>query len=1062
MKSIITLIVFLPFFAACQSITINGKVINEQGKPVPGATITIKHTDTKTVSGNDGSFTIDHSQLTDTLIISAIGYETDEEPNNERGQILIILHPRITSLQNVIVSTGYQQLPKERATGSFENINNEMLNRKVTPDWLSRLEGISSVYFDRRGTTPGAITIRGRSTIYADANPLIVVDNFPYDGDINNINPNDIENITILKDAAAASIWGVRAGNGVIVITTKKGKTNSAPVFEFNINTTYGQKPDLFYAHDFLPSSDFIDVEQILFTNGYYDGDISNTYSRPPLSPVVEVLEKQREGIISSSDAAAQINALKSVDVRNDLSKYFYRSSFIQQYAMNYGGGAQHITYFFSAGFDKINSALVGNNSNRYTFSSRTSYTPFDALTFNMNIDYAHSFLQTNSSVNIFTGNGKDLYPYAQLADTNGNPLPVVKDYRFGYIDTVGAGHLLDWKYRPVEELNLADNTQQLSDLRFNLTASYKINAQLSLLLLYQYEKQSGNGKDLFPQDAYYTRNLINRYYDPTAYNNYAVPLGAILDMSQSSLLSQNGRAQFNFHRTWSSRHELYAIAGAEIRQSKTSLNLYRTYGYSDDVLTYTNVNFADNLPIYDYLSYPQPIPNPAYFSEGVLRFVSLYANAAYTYSSRYTFSASARRDASNLFGVNSNQKWVPLWSSGFSWQLNKESFYKSNFLPYLKLRITYGCNGNLDNTLSAYTTVRYTYPAMFTNAPYALQVNPPDPELRWEKTSVFNMGLDFATYNEIISGSIDVYRKKGTDLIGFAPVDPTTGVRNNLLEYSFKGNVADMKGNGIELALTSKNLSGVFKWSTTLLYNHVTSKVTKYILTDSAAYLFLTSGTIVNPVPGRPLYSIYSFPWAGLDPATGDPQGYVDGTASKDYASLVNVNIDKLIYHGSAVPVTYGSLINAFEWKRFSLSVNIVYKLGYYFRRTSINYSSLFDNWIGNIDYEKRWQKPGDEKTTDVPSLIYPNSDPNRDFFYAESKPLVEKGDHIRLQDVSLSYQLISQNKKSPFKEITLYTWCNNIGIIWKANKAGLDPDYFSGGYPLPRTISFGIKTKF
>jgi TonB-linked SusC/RagA family outer membrane protein len=1050
-----------PLISSCQSITINGKIIDENGKPIPNATITIKQSNKKTISDQYGLFTIHDSRLTDTLIVSAVGYETTEEPNNVRGLITITLKRKITTLAEVIVSTGYQDLPQERATGSFEKIDADLLNRSVSTDFLSRLEGVSSVYFDKRGIGSGAFSIRGRSTIFANAVPLIVVDNFPYDGDINNINPDDIESITILKDAAAASIWGVRAGNGVIVINTKKGKYKKSPALQFNSSITIGKKPDLFYAPA-ISSSDFIDVETFLFGKGFYNGDISNSTTRPPISPVVEILAKRRAGQLSATDSATQIDALRKLDVRNDLLKYFYRNSFTQQYTLSYSGGSDNMTYFLSAGYDRIFPNLLRNNSNRITFNSAASYTPVKFLEFTVSAVYTGiQSLSGNPAQNITSGGNKSLYPYAQLADENGNPLPIIKDYRYSFIDTAGAGKLLDWKYRPLQELNEANNKTNQSDYRFDFTTSFKYNDHFSLAVLYRFEKQTAETKNLYSQNTYIVRNLVNRFYNP-ATNKYGVPLGEIMDRSFSSLLSHNGRLQANYSQTWQGVQDITAIAGAEIKQTQMQSSLYRVYGYSDDVLTYTNVDLIDNLPVYGGLASSQPIPNPENFSAGVLRFVSLFANAAYTYNKKYTASFSARRDASNLFGVASNQKWVPLWSSGLSWQLDKEKFYRWNRLPYLRLRLTYGYNGNVDNSLSAFTTLRYTSGALFTSQQYAIVQNPPNPELQWEKTAVLNFGLDFSFKNDRISGSLEYYRKTGKDLIGFSPVDPTTGVQSTTLTFTFKGNVAAMKGNGFDLILNTHNLIGKLKWTSNLIFDYAASKVTRYLLANTNASSFLNYGTSINPVPGRPLYAIYSYPWAGLDPATGDPQGFLNGVVSKNYTALTNVTVDDLVYKGSAVPLFFGSLRNTFSWKNFSLSANILFKLDYYFRRTSVSYTSLFNNWIGHSDYIKRWQKPGDENFTNVPSLIYPNSNVNRDNFYISSEPLVERGDHIRLQDIALSYSIPGMKKKLPFKNLQVYTYMDNIGILWKANKAGLDPDYFSGGYPLPFTISFGIKTNF
>jgi TonB-dependent SusC/RagA subfamily outer membrane receptor len=489
MKNLLYLLSLLcPFLTMCQPITITGKIINEEGRPVVGATISLKHKDIKTVSNANGLFTIHSSLLSDTLIVSSIGYETTEEPNNERGQVLIVLKRKLTALQEVTVNTGYQELPWERSTGSFEKIGPDILNRKVSTDWLSRLEGVSSVYFDKRGVSNGAISIRGRSTIYANATPLIVVDNFPYDGDINSINPNDIESITILKDAAAASIWGVQAGNGVIVVTTKKGKFDRAPVFELNVNTTISAKPDLYYTPT-MSSSDFIDVELFLYGNGFYDGDITNTYTWPPLSPVVEILSQQTAGLISPSEAAAQIDALRNIDYRSDLSKHFYRNAVAQQYALSYSGGAHNISYYLSAGYDRQSSSLVRNSNDRISFTSRTSYAPAKFFQFSATLTYTGMHFQTgNPAGNLTVGNGKNLYPYAQLVSDQNSPLPIVKDYRYSFIDTTGNGKLLDWKYRPLQELYEANNKQMQSQVVLNTKASFVITKHFSADVLYQFQ----------------------------------------------------------------------------------------------------------------------------------------------------------------------------------------------------------------------------------------------------------------------------------------------------------------------------------------------------------------------------------------------------------------------------------------------------------------------------------------------------------------------------------------------------------------------------------------------
>jgi hypothetical protein len=415
--------------------------------------------------------------------------------------------------------------------------------------------------------------------------------------------------------------------------------------------------------------------------------------------------------------------------------------------------------------------------------------------------------------------------------------------------------------------------------------------------------------------------------------------------------------------------------------------------------------------------------------------------------------SLSARRDESNLFGVNSNQKGVPLWSAGLAWNLMQEPFWRAGWLSYLKLRLTYGYSGNVDNSRSAYTTIAYQPNNPYIHIPYADILNPPNPELRWERVGMLNTGMDFALRGERLSGSIDFFIKKAKDLISPAPVDPTTGFNQLYI------NSGRTRGRGVDLQLNSRNLKGALAWNTTLLFSWNRNKVTDYYNSATTSAFYVSDGLALNPVGGRDVYGIYSYRWAGLDPQTGDPRGYVQGQVSKDYNALVNSStLGDLHYEGSAIPVYYGALRNTLSWRGISLSANITYKLGYFFRKTSINYSDLFSRWTGSSDYALRWQKPGDESRTSVPSLVYP-ADANRDQFYTYSEATVARGDHIRLQDLRLGYQLERERSRwLPFRQAELFVYAANLGILWRANKWGIDPDY-GNGLPSPRTISLGLK---
>ena len=1045
---------------------IKGTVRDFDHKLLASAEVYLRASKTKTYTNNKGEFSIMATQPNDTLVVKYRGEIALQKFLRKLSDSImsIFVMPQAHTLENAVVYTGYQSLPKERATGSFEKLNTEQLNRRVSTDIISRLEGVSSVYFDKRDGGNN-ISIRGVSTLFGNKTPLIIIDNFAYDGDINAINPNDVESISILKDAAAASVWGVRAGNGVIVINTKKGKYNKAAVASFNAAFTWGSKPDLFYNKNFLQANEFIEIEKFLFGKGYYDADINNTTNRPPLSPVVELLAQKRAGTILASDADAKVEALKSVDTRAQLRDNMYETSMLQQYAVGYTGGCNNWAYNLSAGYDIKKDNLKRNESNRITVKSNNSFKLNKQLELNADIAFAQLNTNPNNMVlsQFSVKNKAFMFPYAALADENGRHLNVVKDYRMSYLDTAGAGRLLNWYYNPLDELARANNKQMQNDIRLNIGLKYNYSNNLSAELKYQYETQNSITKNVYSTDTYLARNYINMFTQINGTQiKYGVPVGGILDESNTTLNAQALCFQLNEHQSWKKKHELNTLVGTEVRQTTLNSSVYRTYGYNDYIGTYSNVNFVDYLPTYNNINGTQQIPNPQNFTGTTLRNISVYGNAAYTYLSRYGASISARKDASNLFGVNSNQKAVPLWSTGLFWNIDKEKWFAAKQLDRLKLRLTYGFTGNVDNSVSAFTTMQYFSNVQFTGLNYGVLVSPPNPELRWEKTGIWNAAIDFAAFKKRISGSIEWYYKKGTDLLGFAPVDQTTGVTNSAGQFSYKGNVASMKGMGWDINIHTNNIEGKFSWQTDVLFSANKTEVTKYYLNNTSSSAFLNYGTI-SPIEGKPVSSIFSYYWAGLDPINGDPQGYdANKNISKDYTALTSVKVDQLQYFGSALPQVFGSFNNSFSYKDFSLSVNIIYKLQYYFRRTSINYSALYASWAGHTDYLQRWQQPGDELKTNVPSMVYPVTNANRESFYQNAAALVEKGDHIRLQDIRLSYNLNNAAVKKVFHSAQLYLYANNLGILWRTNKQNIDPDYYNSGYPLPLTISAGCSLNF
>lgn len=1048
-----------------KSIIIYGTITDRQKMPLAGVGIRIKGTTSGTATDLNGNYTLTLKSPA-VLIFSYIGFQTLEVKVNKEARLDFVLNEITSLLKEVsVVSTGYQNIPKERATGSFTKIDNETFNRNTGTNVIDRLEGVTSGLSFNKNQFQGeantsSISIRGLSTIFANQKPLIVVDNFAFDGDIGLLNPNDVESVTILKDAAAASIWGARSGNGVIVITTKKGTLNKPLQISLNANFTYLSKPNLKYGMNFMNSSDYIDAETFLFNKGQYDQDLSNTTNRPLISPVVELLEKVRSGTMGKAQADQMIDSYRNMDYRKDLSKYFYRNTVSQQYAVNINGGGQNSSYYVSAGFDKVPSNLMANSYNRLNLTTAYNFTPIKNLEISTSITFAQTDAKNGNQGLLNPNSGKSgYYPYLRMTDDNGNPISIPKNYRYSFIQSLGNSEVLDWTYNPIQEINIGNNVSKTLYTKINAGVKYTFIPGLSAEVKYQQERQKTDGANLQSQQSFYTRDLLNLY---TQVSNGVVsrpiPLGDILDQSSENLNGKSFRAQLNLNKNFGN-HDISAIGGIEAKEVILDQIQNRLYGYTQNGSGSNAVDYTTYFSNYQNLYYGGVIPYNSRIDKLTDEYFSYFMNASYTYLKRYTLSGSGRIDQSNLFGVKTNQKSVPLWSGGFAWDISQEGFYSVAWLPYLKLRATYGYNGNVDKSVSAYTTAIYAGSSNLTGAPIVYIQNPPNPELRWERIGLANFGLDFRSKNDLLSGSIEYYQKKGKDIIGFAPTDPTVGVSQ------YKGNVAGIKGQGVDVDLSLK-VGNKLKWISNILYSRATDKVTSYDLkTTVGGYLQLSDGTLgvsgITPIVGMPVFSIISYKWAGLDPTNGDPQGYLDGHVSKDYAAMASKNtLEDVVLSGSARPTNFGSFRNTFTYKNISLSFNIGYKFGYYFRKPSINYSLLAQNWTMNSDFTNRWRIPGDEAHTNVPSFNFP-VDYQRDVFYQYSETLVEKGDHIRLQDVSISYTFANLEKLH-LKNLQVYGYANNLGIIWKATKANLDPDYLISPYVNPKTFSIGVRTTF
>jgi TonB-linked SusC/RagA family outer membrane protein len=1106
------------FVSAINFIDVTGSVSNGQGTGLPGATVRLQGTQVQVATDQAGVYKVLRVPDNGHLIFSYLGFQSDTVAIKGQTRIDVILKEAPLEMKGVtIVSTGLQDLPKERATGSFEVITKEQLLHSTDPNLARRLEGITTSLDFRNdlrtnnSANPNArqsplanLTIRGKNTLNESSNAdlngnysgqvLVVIDGIASPYSIDKVNPNDVESITILKDAAAASIWGSRAANGVLVIKTKRGGYNRKPRITFNSNVNITEKVDLFY-NKTMSVSDYIDAQAAYFEQqkrSLPDLSISHLYGQEKRSPVAEIVDASKfKNTLTDAQANAQLNALRGNDIRNDYDQYFLRKAVTQSYSLGLDGGTERYNYRLSGGLDKGINNTQNSDYSRLALGYSMAVRPFTGLELQGNISYNVQRNNEQAASNKITGvTDATFYPYSRLADDNGNFLELAKTYRQGFAAAVNNAYgdnFLSYSYVPLNDINEGYNKLKSQNLNLNFNANYKILNGLSAQVTYNYNTGRNNDNSLYRQNSFYMRNLINyfttspesvdpRTFDPVAAYNRQLPLGGQYSTILTTSNNHTLRGQLNFDHTWKEKHQLSAIAGIDVAQAYSIAKSDGYYGYDENTLYSNNkLDYKTMIPIAfaeDFSGYNgEYIPNLSTgFIDNKVRTFSYYTNAAYTYDRRYTISGSLRKDLSSEFGRGTNQNGTPYYSLGGAWNINNESFYHWALVPNLTLRATYGYNGNVNPSVIARPLITYSLFNGTNNLPYAYTsfgTGIANSQLRPERTGVFNIGLDFLIQGNRLSGNIQYYSKKTTDLIAGGALDPSTGYTN--ITY----NTGNLQGNGLEFTLNSLNVQlNQFKWNSNLLFAYNRVKVTKLYATatSEAGSAVNNSGGTYNE--GYDLSRLFGYEWAGLDPQTGDPRGYIDGKevtisntpeGDNNYRAIQRAPLSTLKYFGSAVPVYYGSFRNTFTYASFAISANLLYKFGYYVRRSQaqvLNYGSLYSgNSLQAVEYNDRWQKPGDESNTSVPSAVMSTGNTNRDNFYYYSSVNVIKGDHIRFQEINLSYTL-KVGARSPVKNPRFYANISNLGIIWRANDRGIDPEVFD--YPLPRTYSLGFSANF
>lgn len=1068
---LVIVVVLLTLTGFSQQITIKGKVSAKGGTE---ALKGVKIHDSKALAihytNGDGQFKVDHN-LNDTLIFSAPGYSDLKwfgviSPQDTLKIELQELHHQI---DEVVVSTGYYNIPKERSTGSFSHIGNKLLQREPSINILDRLEGVANgINFirgtaNKEGSKQASLRVRGLATIQSNSNPLIIVDEFPFDGDISSINPNDVEDITILKDAAAASIWGARAGNGVIVIRTKRGKADKKLSINALGSVLGTVRPDLFYNPDFLNAESTLEVEKFRFDKKMM---VENNWTL--LSPGVELLIQHRDGKLSSEDLQQRLDILQKQDIRKEALDNLYQLGLNRQMQVNISGGSTGHTYYFSSGYDDNRSHIRGNGYSRLTLSLNDTYQPSKWLELHASVNYTKDGTSSNGLgisdiVPMESYSSQFPYPYLRLKDENGTALAVPRKYRSAYIESAPELGLLDWSFRPLDEIGINDISGGSNTIRIHTGANLKILQGLRLGFKYQYQTSVSERENYYSPDSYFVRDLVNTFTQSDM--SRIIPLGGIREGSVGSSHWHQGRVQADYNREWGN-HTLNGIAGAEIRQvNQQSTPGYRVYGYDKNTITGTT--------LFDYSKlYParprnsQRVPQAgSNFSDVTDRFLSYYSNVSYSYTKKYTLSASTRWDGSNLFGVKANQRGVPLWSLGSAWLVSEEEFFNAKWMDRLRFRLSYGYNGNVNQRESVYPIVSYMVDTYTQQHSGKLQ-NIGNPLLRWEKVSNLNAAVDFSIFRGRVSGSVEWYRKIASDLIGNNIVAGSTGIYKNGVVYNMTNrlNYASINTRGVDLDLKTINTQGKVGWQTDWIFNYTKNKVTDYML-ESKPIITNFLGVNTNAVVGESLDQLYALPWQGLSSDDGSPLVVgKDGVLNKDYTGYLNsLTPDDLIRVGVSVAPYSGSMRNTLTYKAFQLSFNILMSAGHVFKKSSLNYQDLLNNAKGHQEFQERWQQAGDEMKSSVPSL--PSSIiANRDLIYQSSQIHYQSASHIRLHDINIGYRLRDTkfNQRLGMESLSVMLNARDLGILWKKANINVDPSYAYSLYPPQRTYSFTLQLTF
>lgn len=1092
---------------------VHGIVVDETGEPLPGATVILQGTSNGTSTNIDGEFALKVDSESPILQVTYVGMKASLialTSKNTEGTLKITLEPNVAMMDEVVV-TGYQNIKRENATGAYTIISAEDLEKRHTANLVNNLEGnIPGVVKQQEGrgkTGEDLLTIRGQGTFEARTAPLIVVDGLPIEGGLNTVNPYEVQSITVLKDASAAAIYGARASNGVIVITTKSARKEKVSV-DFNADITITDK--LNYNKSGLASAaQTIQLERLNWDAMRADDDQSsfntmlNNWKRggfyaQGISQVKRLLIGNYLGEISDSELNSTLDTWSRNDYRREWQDAIKRSRVNQQYnvALRTQGKIVNSNIVLNYNNDNMGMSTDYSRSLQFRYRGDINIAKWFDLAVSVNV------ISQRSKSDAGNGTGYGDYnafaPYQSMFNADGTLAPMEAGC---ILDNPALSNpdyeLKDHSYNLLQNQGLSTNKDRYTNIRSYIHANFKLPVEgWKASAQFQYEDIQQQYESLYDKNSYMIREIFNLYttvdrkevwvddpywdwedwdgdwdhYEkkPVMMNQtiHHVPDGAMKTTNHISGNYYTFRAQTDYNRTFFDKHEVSALVGFEFREMHTRTSSDMRLGY--DPMTMTNqISQVDWAFINGWGK--ESILGPGYGAYGIYsnfgdtdelhRYYSYYFTANYVYDSRYSVFGSYRVDKTDLFGSDPKFRGRPLWSIGASWNIHNESFMQSlTWLDALKLRASYGLTGNIDANSTSYLTASIKTNGL--NGQWQGEVDtPPNDQLRWEKTSTWNGGLDFAFLGYRLNGSLDFYRKNGSDLLTDVALDCTTGVPN----AKQKLNAGCMVNRGVEFQLQGRILQqrsrkdvGVYL---TANFGYNKNKVTK-------VYFHPTTGAEFRQMElkqGYPLNSLISLDYAGLVKEDKmiygtwrDHTGEVHNTST----SSADFTIEDCIFSGTTTPKWTGGFTPEVKWNGFTLTGMFSFYGGNVMRVSPIIWNTTYgydgkcpesalDYWNGvegaiPNGYQAKYLKNGTIGSADFRN--------------------VEKGNYLKFRSLVLNYDF--ENKlirRLGINDLRLRFQIDNL-CTWVANSAGWDPEGTTlvNGRPMKQPRSYTMSLYF